>query len=259
MIQAEELRKSFGGFTAVDGVSFEVKPGEVLGFLGPNGAGKSTTMRMLTGFLPPTGGRALIDGHDMEQEPLAAKRSLGYLPENAPSYPDMSVRGFLEFCAEMRGYRGAGRKEAVEHVVEECGLGGVLFQTIETLSKGYHRRVCLAQAILHNPDNLILDEPTDGLDPNQKNEMRRMIREMGRGKAIIISTHILEEVEAVCTRVAILDHGKLIFNGSPAELQGLSPDAGAVRVRVTANAEQVAVALRKLSGVTEVVLEKEGW
>ncbi len=257
MIQAEELRKSFGGFKAVDGVSFEVKPGEVLGFLGPNGAGKSTTMRMLTGFLPPTGGRALIDGHDMEQEPLAAKRSLGYLPENAPSYPDMSVRGFLEFCAEMRGFRGAGRKEAVERVVEECGLGGVLFQTIETLSKGYHRRVCLAQAILHNPDNLILDEPTDGLDPNQKNEMRRMIREMGRDKAIIISTHILEEVEAVCTRVAILDHGKLIFNGSPAELQRLSPDAGAVHVRGTANPEIVAAALRKLPGVTEVVLEKD--
>ena len=258
MIQAEELRKRFGGFTAVDGISFEVRPGEVLGFLGPNGAGKSTTMRMLTGFLPPTGGRALIDGQDMEREPLAAKRSLGYLPENAPSYPDMSVQGFLEFCAEMRGFTGAARKDAVSRVVEKCGLGGVLFQTIETLSKGYHRRVCLAQAILHNPDNLILDEPTDGLDPNQKNDMRRMIREMGKDKAIILSTHILEEVEAVCTRVAIIDHGKLIFNGTPAELQGLSPDAGAVRIRMTQGLEATAEALRKVAGVTEVLVEKEG-
>ena len=218
MIQIENLVKAFGAKRAVDGVSFAVERGEVLGFLGPNGAGKSTTMRMITGFFPPTSGRVRVGGHDVAEAPLEAKRLIGYLPEAAPSYPDMSVHGFLSFAAEIRGLAGEARRKAVGRVAELCFLGSVLHQSIDTLSKGYRHRTCLAQALIHDPEVLILDEPTDGLDPNQKHEVRNVIRELGRTKAIIFSTHILEEVDAVCTRAIIIDRGRIVASGTPDEL-----------------------------------------
>ena len=228
MIRIENLVKTFGAKRAVDGVSFGVERGEVLGFLGPNGAGKSTTMRMVTGFMPPTAGRVTIGGHDVAESPLEAKRLIGYLPENAASYPDMTVKGFLEFAAELRGLRGTRKKQAVARVVERCFLESVLRQSIDTLSKGYKHRTCLAQALIHDPDVLIMDEPTDGLDPNQKHEVRNLIRELGRNKAIVFSTHILEEVDAACTRAIIIDRGRIVANGTPEELRGMSDLAGAV-------------------------------
>jgi ABC-2 type transport system ATP-binding protein len=228
MIRIENLVKTFGAKRAVDGVSFSVERGEVLGFLGPNGAGKSTTMRMVTGFMPPTSGRVTIGGHDVAESPIAAKRLVGYLPENAASYPDMTVRGFLEFAAELRGLRGSQKKQAVARVVERCFLESVLRQSIDTLSKGYKHRTCLAQALIHDPEVLIMDEPTDGLDPNQKHEVRNLIRELGRNKAIVFSTHILEEVDAACTRAIIIDRGRIVANGTPEELRNLSDLAGAV-------------------------------
>jgi ABC-2 type transport system ATP-binding protein len=228
MIRIENLVKTFGAKRAVDGVSFSVERGEVLGFLGPNGAGKSTTMRMITGFMPATSGRVTVGGHDVAESPLEAKRLIGYLPENAASYPDMTVKGFLEFAAELRGLKGTKRKQAVSRVVELCFLGSVLRQSIDTLSKGYKHRTCLAQALIHDPDVLIMDEPTDGLDPNQKHEVRNLIRELGKSKAIVFSTHILEEVDAACTRAIIIDRGKIVANGTPEELRGMSELAGAV-------------------------------
>ncbi|HKA40045.1 MAG TPA: ATP-binding cassette domain-containing protein [Burkholderiales bacterium] len=224
MIKVENLVKSFGPKLAVNDVSFSVERGEVLGFLGPNGAGKSTTMRMLTGFIPPTSGRITIGGHDVVEEPLQAKRLVGYLPENAPGYADMTVHGFLNFAAELRGLAGDARKQAVSRAVELCFLENVLYQTIDTLSKGYKHRTCLAQALIHDPDILIMDEPTDGLDPNQKYEVRNLIRRMGQNKAIIFSTHILEEVEAACSRVIIIDRGRIVANGTPQELKARSPE-----------------------------------
>jgi len=218
MIRIENLVKTFGAKRAVDGISFEVARGEVLGFLGPNGAGKSTTMRMITGFMPPSAGRVTIGGHDVVESPLEAKRLIGYLPENAASYPDMTVQGFLNFTAEMRGLRGSRKKQAVARVVDLCFLGSVLRQSIDTLSKGYKHRTCLAQALIHDPEVLIMDEPTDGLDPNQKHEVRNLIREIGRTKAIIFSTHILEEVDAACTRAIIIDRGRIVASGTPDEL-----------------------------------------
>jgi len=200
----------------------------VLGFLGPNGAGKSTTMRMVTGFMPPTSGRVTIGGHDVAESPLEAKRLVGYLPENAASYPDMTVKGFLEFAAELRGLNRGQKKQAVARVVERCFLEGVLRQSIDTLSKGYKHRTCLAQALIHDPEVLIMDEPTDGLDPNQKHEVRNLIRELGRNKAIVFSTHILEEVDAACTRAIIIDRGRIVANGTPEELRAMSDLAGAV-------------------------------
>ncbi|MFA6931841.1 MAG: ABC transporter ATP-binding protein [Lentisphaeria bacterium] len=232
MIKTINVQKSFGSSLAVDQVSFEVNRGEVLGFLGPNGAGKSTTMRMITGFLPLSGGKIMIGDYDIEENPIEAKRLMGYLPENAPAYADMSVGAFLEFVARIRGMKGVEAKEAVEKAIGICHLEKVRMQIIDTLSKGYLHRVCFAQAILHDPPILILDEPTDGLDPNQKHEMRELIKEMGKSKAIIVSTHILEEVEAICTRVIIIDQGKLVFNGTPAELLAQSPEAGQVSVRI---------------------------
>ena len=228
MIQIDNLVKSFGAKRAVDGVSFTVERGEVLGFLGPNGAGKSTTMRMITGFMPPTAGRVSVGGHDVVQSPLAAKRLIGYLPENAASYPDMTVKGFLNFAAELRGLEGDARRRAVHRVVELCFLESVLNQSIDTLSKGYRHRTCLAQALIHDPEVLIMDEPTDGLDPNQKHEVRNLIRELGRKKAIVFSTHILEEVDAACSRAIIIDRGRIVANGTPEELRGMSELAGAV-------------------------------
>jgi ABC-2 type transport system ATP-binding protein len=218
MIRIENLAKAFGAKRAVDGVSFAVERGEVLGFLGPNGAGKSTTMRMITGFIPPSSGKVTVGGHDVAEAPLAAKRLIGYLPEAAPSYPDMTVQGFLSFAAEMRGLDGEARRKAVGRAVERCFLASVLHQSIDTLSKGYKHRTCLAQALIHDPDVLILDEPTDGLDPNQKYEMRNLIRELGKSKAIIFSTHILEEVDAACTRAIIIDRGRIVASGTPDEL-----------------------------------------
>ena len=222
MIKVENLGKSFGAKRAVDNISFEVGKGEVLGFLGPNGAGKSTTMRMITGFIPPTDGRISVCGFDVLDNPIEVKRRIGYLPEAAPSYAEMSVLSFLRFCAEVRGLHGDNARNAIRRVVELCHLDNVLGQTIDTLSKGFRHRTCLAQSLIHDPEVLILDEPTDGLDPNQKHEVRTLIRRMGENKAIIFSTHILEEVEAVCTRAIIIDRGRIVANGTPAELKALS-------------------------------------
>jgi len=224
MIKVENLTKAFGPKVAVNDVSFTVERGEVLGFLGPNGAGKSTTMRMVTGFIPPTSGRITIGAHAVVEAPIPAKRLFGYLPENAPGYADMTVRGFLSFAAELRGLTGDARKRAVGRAVEMCFLESVVDQSIDTLSKGYKHRTCLAQALVHDPEVLIMDEPTDGLDPNQKFEARNLIKRMGEKKAIIFSTHILEEVEAVCSRVIIIDRGKIVANGTPQELKARSPE-----------------------------------
>jgi ABC-2 type transport system ATP-binding protein len=233
MIKVNNLVKVFGTKRAVDGVSFSVERGEVLGFLGPNGAGKSTTMRMLTGFIPPTEGAATVGGFDIVNQPIEARRLIGYLPENAPAYTDMTVYGFLNFCAEIRGLRGDAKKKAVNRAVELCFLEGVLHQSVETLSKGFRHRTCFAQSIIHDPDVLVLDEPTDGLDPNQKHEVRGLIRRMGEKKAIIFSTHILEEVDAACSRAIIIDRGKIVANGTPAQLRQKSEWAGAVTLRVS--------------------------
>ena len=224
MINVENLVKAFGPKLAVNDVSFSVERGEVLGFLGPNGAGKSTTMRMITGYYPPTSGRVTVGGHDMVEHPLAAKRLIGYLPENAPGYADMTVNGFLKFCAELRGLQGDARARAVNRAVELCFLESVLYQSIDTLSKGYKHRTCLAQSLIHDPDVLILDEPTDGLDPNQKHEVRGLIKRLGEKKVVIFSTHILEEVEAACSRVIIIDRGRIVANDTPAALKARSPE-----------------------------------
>ena len=218
MISVRNLTKQFGARQAVKGVSFEVNRGDVLGFLGPNGAGKTTTMRMITGFLAPTSGTALIHGHDIQENPVEARRNLAYLPENAPSYGDMTVEGFLRFIAEMRGFRGAERNARADKAMERCFLGDVRRQPIETLSKGYRQRTCFAQAILHDPPVLIMDEPTDGLDPNQKHVVRTMIRQMASEKVIVLSTHVLEEVEAICTRVVIISSGAVVADSTPADL-----------------------------------------
>lgn len=231
MLTIENLVKVFGAKRAVDDVSFGVERGEVLGFLGPNGAGKSTTMRMITGFIPPDSGTVQVGGHDVLAEPIPAKRLIGYLPENAAAYPDMTVRGFLGFAADMRGLTGDAKKRAIARVIELCFLDSVLHQQIDTLSKGYRHRTCLAQALIHDPDVLVLDEPTDGLDPNQKHEVRNLIRELGTRKAVIFSTHILEEVDAACTRAIIIDRGRIVANGTPAELRAMSGLAGAVTLK----------------------------
>ncbi len=219
LIEIEKLTKRFGSFTAVDEVSFTVDRGEVLGFLGPNGAGKSTTMRMLAGFMPPTAGTARICGADVVENSVEAKRSLGFLPEGAPTYPEMSVTGFLRFTASIRGFSGSERDDRVALAMAQTQLEGVRLQPIETLSKGFKRRVGLAQALLHDPPVLVLDEPTDGLDPNQKHEVRELIQRMAPTKAIVISTHILEEVDAVCTRAIIIARGKVIGDAPPRALE----------------------------------------
>ena len=222
MIEVSNLTKQFGHKIAVDNLSFSVKKGEVLGFLGPNGAGKSTTMRVITGFLPATLGTVNICGISLKDRPEDAKRKIGYLPESAPLYDDMTVLGFLRFCANIRGFSGLAKKQAVEAVIGTCFLESVVHQSIDTLSKGYRHRTCLAQALIHDPEVLVLDEPTDGLDPNQKHEVRNLIRELGKEKTIIFSTHILEEVDASCTRAMIIDQGKIVAEGTPGSLR----DAG---------------------------------
>jgi ABC-2 type transport system ATP-binding protein len=218
----------------VNNISFSVERGEVLGFLGPNGAGKSTSMRMITGFIPPTSGTVSVGGADIVENPIAAKRFIGYLPENAPAYTDMTVYGFLAFAAELRALRGEDKKRAIHRAVEMCFLESVLHQSIDTLSKGFRHRTCFAQSIIHDPEVLILDEPTDGLDPNQKHEVRTLIKRMGERKAIVFSTHILEEVEAACTRAIIIDRGQIVANGTPTELKQRSDVSGAVHLRVVA-------------------------
>lgn len=259
MINVSNLKKHFGTKAAVDGVSFHVDKGEILGFLGPNGAGKSTTMRVVTGFFPPTEGEVRVGDFDVEEQPVEAKRLLGYLPENAPCYSDMTVRGFLSFCGEARGLRGAALRESVDRAIATCFLEPVMHQSVDTLSKGYRHRTCLAQSILHDPPVLVLDEPTDGLDPNQKHEVRQLIRRMGRDKAIIFSTHILEEVEAVCTRAIIIDRGRIVANGTPAELKGRAEGAGTIVLRVAdSGGGALQPLLAKLPGcaAVEVVQDK---
>ena len=237
MLEIRHLVKSFGPLVAVDDVSFTVPQGEVLGFLGPNGAGKSTTMKMITGFLAPSSGTAIICGCDIGTQPIAAKKHIGYLPEGAPAYPDMTPSDFLDFIARIRGFSGDEAQRRIGRVVEMIKIADVLHQPIETLSKGYKRRVGVAQALLHDPDVVILDEPTDGLDPNQKYEMRKIITAMRPQKAIIISTHLLEEVEAVCSRAMIIAHGRVLADGTPAELAERSRHHNAVRVAVTGGAD----------------------
>jgi ABC-2 type transport system ATP-binding protein len=222
LLEAKGLRKSFGAIHAVQGVDLVVRPGSVVGFLGPNGAGKSTTMKLITGFLEPDAGTVQICGHDLAADPLGAKAKIGYLPEGAPAYPDMRVQEFLLFIAQIRGARGAAAKKQVEDVMALVHLDRVRSQSIETLSKGFKRRVGLAQALIHDPPVLILDEPTDGLDPNQKFEVRNLIQSMGKQKAIVLSTHILEEVEAVCTRAVVINQGKVVFDGTARELDALA-------------------------------------
>jgi ABC-2 type transport system ATP-binding protein len=218
MIEVTNLTKQFGHKKAVDDLSFKVEKGEVLGFLGPNGAGKSTTMRVVTGFLPPTSGEVNICGISMVEQPEEAKKKIGYLPESAPLYDGMSVQGFLRFCADMRGLSGSAKSEAVDRAIETCFLESVARQAIDTLSKGFRHRTCLAQALLHDPEVLVLDEPTAGLDPNQKHEVRNHIKRLGKDKVILFSTHILEEVAAACTRAVIVDQGKIVADGTPEEL-----------------------------------------
>jgi len=254
MIKTAHLTKRYESLTAVDDVSFEVAPGEVLGFLGPNGAGKTTTMRMLAGFITPTAGTASICGHDVITAPLAAKGCLGYLPEGAPLYGEMTVRGFLDFIADLRALQGERRRARLEHVIEHLQLGAVLGQSIETLSKGFRRRVGLAQAIVHDPPVLILDEPTDGLDPNQKHEVRSLINDMARDKIIVISTHILEEVDAVCTRAIIIARGRVVADDTPAGLAARSRYHNAVSMQLEEPAQlaQVRAALAALPAVAAV-------
>jgi ABC-2 type transport system ATP-binding protein len=257
MIEVENLHKHFGAKVAVDGVSFTVNKGEVLGFLGPNGAGKSTTMRMVTGFLPVTEGRVSIGGADIEENEIAAKAKIGYLPEAAPLYSDMTVEGFLRFAAEMRGVPASQLNAAVDKAIETTFLEPVRQQSVDTLSKGYRHRTCFAQSIIHDPEVLILDEPTDGLDPNQKHEIRQLIRRMGETKAILFSTHILEEVEASCTRAIIIDRGKVIADGTPNELKSKSSNAGSVLLRATGLAGSgIQAELEKLAESRSVVIEE---
>lgn len=219
MIDVKELRKAFGPIVAVDGVSFAVGRGDVLGFLGPNGAGKTTTMRMLSCFLVPDSGTATVAGHDIVAEPVAVRRQIGYLAENVPAYDEMTPEAFLKFVCEARGISGRPRRDAVDKVTDSCALVGVIHQPIGTLSKGYRRRVGLAQALVHDPPVLILDEPTDGLDPNQKHDVRQLIKKLAREKCIIVSTHILEEVDAICNRMIIIDRGRIRVDSTPAKLR----------------------------------------
>ena len=223
LIEIDGLTKRFGSFSAVDNLSFTVERGEVLGFLGPNGAGKSTTMRMLAGFMTPSAGTARICGHDVQSDSLAARKSLGFLPEGAPTYPEMTVLAFLQFVGRIRGFNGRELAGRVDHAVALTSLAGVRLQPVETLSKGFKRRVGLAQALLHDPQVLILDEPTDGLDPNQKHEMRKLIADMRAEKAIVISTHILEEVDAVCTRAIVIANGRIVADATPKDLEKRAP------------------------------------
>lgn len=250
MIEINGLTKKFGPIIAVSGLNLQVAKGEILGFLGPNGAGKSTTMKMVSGFLLPSAGTIRILGHDIERETSAAQANIGYLPEGAPAYGDMSARQFLRFIAEVRGFAGAGARLRIDEAVAKTELAGVLDQPIETLSKGFKRRVGLAQAILHDPPVLIMDEPTDGLDPNQKHSVRTLLRTMAPEKAIIVSTHLLEEVEAVCTRAVIIDRGKIVADGTPSDLLTRSKYHNAVTITLpSAEVEKAKATLATVQGI----------
>ena len=259
MIEIDGLTKNYGRHTVVDNLTFRCSPGEVLGFLGPNGAGKSTTMKMVTGFVSPSAGTARVCGHDVATDGLAARQRLGYLPEGAPCYAEMTPGSFLDFIADVRGLQGAERKQRLYEVIERLHLGPVLTQSIDTLSKGFKRRVGLGQAILHDPEVLILDEPTDGLDPNQKHEVRELIRSMSADKLIVISTHILEEVEAVCSRAIIIDNGRILADDKPHDLAARSRYHNAVRVslRDGVAADEVAAALERLESVATTETDRE--
>lgn len=255
MVEIDQLSKSFGDFQAVNGISLTVSKGEVLGFLGPNGAGKTTTMRMVAGYLTPTSGSVRVCGQDVVEYPTATKRVIGYLPEGSPSYDDMTVRGFLKFIAEIRGFDGAERDARVDNVVMRLGLGDVIDRPIDILSKGYRRRVGLAQSIIHDPPVLILDEPTDGLDPNQKHQVRSLIAEMAAEKAIIVSTHILEEVEAVCTRAVIISGGRVLADGTADQLRTRLPQSNAICVILPQGAAAEAAGRFKALGSVSAVFE----
>ena len=259
MVELDHLSKHFGSFVAVDGISLSVGKGEVLGFLGPNGAGKSTTMRMVAGFLAPTAGTAKVCGHDVAMDPVAVKSVIGYMAEGSPSYEDMTVRAFLSFIGEARGMTPDQIKTRIQHVIDKIDLGAVIDRPIDVLSKGYKRRVGLAQAILHDPPVLILDEPTDGLDPNQKHQVRSLIQEMAADKAIIVSTHILEEVEAVCTRAVIIGSGKLLADGTSEELLNRLPEHKAVCVVLPSDAVPTATSiLQAVTGVASMAQIQRG-
>lgn len=251
MITINNLSKRYGDQLAVDDLTFSVAPGEVLGFLGANGAGKSTTMRMIAGFISPTTGQVSVCGHDIEKEPVEAKSCMGYLPEGAPSYGEMTVSEFLDFVADIRGLTGERRSERRGVVIDRLGLAPVIDQVVETLSKGFRRRVGLAQALIHDPQVLILDEPTDGLDPNQKHEVRRLINELSKDKLVIVSTHILEEVHEVCTRAIIIANGRIVADETPTALEARSRYHHAVSLRFEKDAE-LAVAMREISNLPEV-------
>ncbi|MBU4315738.1 MAG: ABC transporter ATP-binding protein [Proteobacteria bacterium] len=258
MIEVINLSKNFGRIQAVDDISFTVQKGEILGFLGPNGAGKSTSMRMITGFIPPSGGTAVVGGCDITKASLSAREKIGYLPENAPVYPEMTVFAYLRFCAEVRGFASAAATSKVAETLERCFLKKVRYQSIGTLSKGYRQRVCFAQSILHDPEYLIFDEPTDGLDPNQKHEVRQMIVEMSQRKAILLSTHILDEVEAVCTRIIIIAGGRLVADDTPANLKKSSSLHGAVSLTVLTTTPKALLArVRRIDGVQSAVLKTQ--
>ncbi len=252
MIQVSNLSKKFDSFCAVNNISFSVQPGEVLGFLGPNGAGKSTTMKILTGFLSPSAGEVSVMGHNVLKNPIAAQREIGYLPEGAPSYEDMSVISSLQFIGKARGFFGKELKQRIDSVVSKVELESVLLKRVETLSKGFRRRLGIAQALLHDPKVLILDEPTDGLDPNQKHQVRELIRNLSQDKTVIVSTHILEEVSAVCSRAMILAKGEIVFDGTPSELAAKSDFHNAVTIRLAKHSEVVIAALKKLPSVKSV-------
>lgn len=259
MIEVENLSKQFGSIRAVDNLSFQVKKGEILGFLGPNGAGKSTTMKMITCFLAPTEGAIRVNGFSTEDDPEQVKKLIGYLPETSASYADMNVTEFLEFIAEVRGFRGREVRSRVDSVIEKCFLSAVRYQTIDTLSKGYRQRVGFAQAILHDPPILILDEPTDGLDPNQKHEVRNLIKEMGRDKCIILSTHILEEVDAVCTRAIIISNGSLVADDTPENIRARSGSCNVIDLSVhKVEASEVKEKLKSITSVEVVEVIDNG-
>ncbi len=257
MINVSNLTRKFDEFCAVDGITFSVKPGEVLGFLGPNGAGKSTTMKMLTGFLAPTSGDISVMGHDVSRNPIAAQREIGYLPEGAPSYADMTVRASLAFIGKARGFHGADLQQRMDSVIGKVELESVLDKRIETLSKGYRRRLGLAQALLHDPRVLILDEPTDGLDPNQKHHVRELIRNLAKDKIVIVSTHILEEVSAVCSRAMILAGGRIVFDGTPRDLAAKSDYHNAVTIRLTEHLDDIVSELKKLDCAADVQVSED--
>jgi ABC-2 type transport system ATP-binding protein len=256
MIKAQELVRDFGRRRAVDGVSFEADKGTVLGFLGPNGAGKTTTIRMVAGFLPPTSGTVEVKGINVARDPVAAQKSIGYMPETTPLYEDMTVAGFLRFLAEVRGFSGKERGVRVDRAIERCFLQPVRNQSIDTLSKGYRQRTCLAQALLHDPDILLLDEPTEGLDPNQKKVVRDMIREMASERVVMLSTHVLEEVEAICTRAIIISAGKVVADDTPAALKTRSSSYNAVTL--TAQGDGIVETLGKLPGIGKIERREDG-